>query len=219
MVNIPLTVFAFLGGALAIGLGFGTQVLLKNLVSGLMLLVERPLRVGDRVEVGTVVGWVTDIGVRSSTIRTNEGIEILVPNSTFIENNVTNWTYSNAAVRRSVKVGVEYGASPDQVRDLLLQVCARHDEVLADPEPRVLFEDFGTDALIFNLQYWIVYSQGNDGAQVASDLRFMIKRSLAEAGIGIPFPQRVIHFAPGASTPSAQRLAPVPATTEESGYP
>lgn len=220
MVNIPVTVFAFLGGALAIGLGFGTQVLLKNLVSGLMLLAERPLRVGDRIEVGTVAGWVTDIGLRSSTIRTNDGIEILVPNSTFVENNVTNWTYSNATVRRSIKVGVEYGASPEQVRNLLLQACAGHEKVLADPEPRVLFEDFGTDALIFNLQYWIDYSDpGCDGAQVASDLRFMIKRSLAEAGIGIPFPQRVIHFAPGASTPSTQRLAQLPATTEESGCP
>lgn len=220
MVNIPVTVFAFLGGALAIGLGFGTQVLLKNLVSGLMLLAERPLRVGDRIEVGAVAGWVTDIGLRSSTIRTNDGIEILVPNSTFVENNVTNWTYSNATVRRSIKVGVEYGASPEQVRDLLLQECTRHDKVLADPAPRVLFEDFGTDALIFNLQYWIDYGDLNcDGALVASDLRFMIKRSLAEAGIGIPFPQRVIHFAPGAgaSASSAQRMAPP--TTEEAECP
>lgn len=196
MVNIPLTVFAFLGGALAIGLGFGTQVLLKNLVSGLMLLIERPLRVGDRIEVGAVSGWVTDIGIRSSTIRTNDGIEILVPNSTFIENNVTNWTYSNAAVRRLVRVGVDYAAAPEQVRDLLLQICARHDRVLQSPAPRVLFEDFGSDALIFTLQYWIDYSQTSDGAQIASDLRFMIRQEFAAAGIGIPYPQRVVHFAP-----------------------
>ncbi|GAB3129367.1 mechanosensitive ion channel domain-containing protein [Novispirillum itersonii] len=196
MVNIPLTVFAFLGGALAIGLGFGTQVLLKNLVSGLMLLVERPLRVGDRIEVGSVSGWVTDIGVRSSTVRTNEGIEILVPNSTFIENNVTNWTYSSSAVRRSVRVGVDYAAPPETVRDLLLQICTRHGQVLQTPPPRVLFEDFGSDALLFTLQYWIDYSQTSDGAQIASDLRFMIRQAFDAAGIGIPYPQRVVHFAP-----------------------
>lgn len=196
MVNIPLTVFAFLGGALAIGLGFGTQVLLKNLVSGLMLLIERPLRVGDRIEVGSVSGWVTDIGVRSSTIRTNDGIEILVPNSTFIENNVTNWTYSSSAVRRTIRVGVDYSAAPEQVRDLLLQICARHDLVLRTPAPRVLFEDFGADALIFTLQYWIDYSQISDGAQTASDLRFIIRQEFEAAGIGIPYPQRVVHFAP-----------------------
>lgn len=194
MVNIPLTMFAFLGGALAIGLGFGTQVLLKNLVAGIMLLVERPLKVGDLIEVGTIVGTVTNIDIRSSTIRTGDGIEILVPNATFIENNVTNWTYSNAKVRRSVKIGVDYSAAPTKVRDLLLKVAAQHGHVLAEPPPRVLFEDFGADALMFNLQYWIDYGRGTDALQVASDLRFMIESALGEAGIGIPYPQRVVHL-------------------------
>ncbi len=197
MVNIPLTVFAFLGGALAIGLGFGTQVLLKNLVSGVMLLMERPLRMGDLIEVGAIVGNVTDIGVRSSTIRTFDGIEILVPNSTFVENNVTNWTYSSAKVRRSIKVGVDYAASPQHVRDVLLQVVTGHEQVLSDPEPRVLLEEFGSDAMTFNIQYWIDYSKDTDAALVASELRFMIKKSLDEAGIAIPFPQRVVHIKKG----------------------
>lgn len=194
MVNIPLTMFAFLGGALAIGLGFGTQVLLKNLVAGIMLLVERPLKVGDLIEVGSIVGTVTNIDIRSSTVRTGDGIEILVPNSTFIENNVTNWTYSNAKVRRSVKIGVDYSAEPTKVRDLLLKVASQHGHVLTDPPPRVLFEDFGADALMFNLQYWIDYGRGTDAMQVASDLRFMIEGALGEAGIGIPYPQRVVHL-------------------------
>ncbi|HTH15136.1 MAG TPA: mechanosensitive ion channel domain-containing protein [Magnetospirillum sp.] len=217
MVNIPLTVFAFLGGALAIGLGFGTQVLLKNLVSGLMLLVERPLRVGDLIEVGSVVGSVTDIGVRSSTIRTSEGIEILVPNSTFIENNVTNWTYSNAAVRRSVKVGVDYAASAEHVRDLLLGVCARHEQVLADPQARVLLEEFGADAMVFNLQYWIDYNRGADASLIASELRFMINGAFAEAGIVIPHPQRVLHLASEQAATTMQRFkADRAKATEES---
>lgn len=194
MVNIPLTMFAFLGGALAIGLGFGTQVLLKNLVAGIMLLVERPLKVGDLIEVGSIVGTVTNIDIRSSTVRTGDGIEILVPNSVFIENNVTNWTYSNAKVRRSVKIGVDYSATPTKVRDLLLKVASQHGHVLTDPPPRVLFEDFGADALMFNLQYWIDYGRGTDAMQVASDLRFMIEGALGEAGIGIPYPQRVVHL-------------------------
>lgn len=194
MVNIPLTMFAFLGGALAIGLGFGTQVLLKNLVAGIMLLVERPLKVGDLIEVGSIVGTVTNIDIRSSTVRTGDGIEILVPNSTFIENNVTNWTYSNARVRRSVKIGVDYSAAPTKVRDLLLKVASQHGHILTDPPPRVLFEDFGADALMFNLQYWIDYGRGTDAMQVASDLRFMIESALGDAGIGIPYPQRVVHL-------------------------
>lgn len=194
MVNIPLTMFAFLGGALAIGLGFGTQVLLKNLVAGIMLLVERPLKVGDLIEVGSIVGTVTNIDIRSSTVRTGDGIEILVPNSVFIENNVTNWTYSSAKVRRSVKIGVDYSAAPTKVRDLLLNVASQHGHVLSDPPPRVLFEDFGADALMFNLQYWIDYGRGTDATLVASDLRFMIEGALGEAGIGIPYPQRVVHL-------------------------
>jgi small-conductance mechanosensitive channel len=196
MVNIPLTVFAFLGGALAIGVGFGTQVLLKNMISGIMLLLERPLRIGDLVEVGSVVGTVTNISIRSSTVRTSDGIEILVPNSVFIENNVTNWTYSSSKVRRFVTVGVDCGASPERVSQILLGVAKRHPGVLDDPAPRVLLEEFGAYSLDFKLQYWIDYAQGADGSLIASDLRIMIESALSEAGISIPFPQRMIHIKP-----------------------
>lgn len=194
MANIPLTVFAFLGGALAIGVGFGTQVLLKNMISGVMLLIERPLRVGDMIEVGTVVGTVSNISIRSSTIRTSDGIEILVPNSTFVENNVTNWTYSNAKVRRSVSIGVDYAASPDHVREVLLSVAQEHPAVVVDPPPRVLLDDFGPDAVLFRLQYWIDYGRGADGSLIASELRVLIFRALTAAGISIPLPQRVVYL-------------------------
>ncbi|PKU25292.1 mechanosensitive ion channel domain-containing protein [Telmatospirillum siberiense] len=194
MANIPLTIFAFLGGALAIGVGFGTQVLLKNMISGVMLLIERPLRVGDMIEVGSVVGTVTNISIRSSTVRTSDGIEILVPNSTFVENNVTNWTYSNAKVRRSVTVGVDYAASPERVSEVLLSVAQEHPSVVTDPPPRVLLEDFGPDAVCFKLQYWIDYALGADGSLIASELRMLIARALAAAGISIPLPQRVVYL-------------------------
>jgi small-conductance mechanosensitive channel/chaperonin cofactor prefoldin len=193
LVKIPLTVFAFLGGALAIGFGFGAQVMIKNFISGVMLLIERPIKVGDIVQIGDIVGAVTNISIRSSTIRTADGIETLIPNSVFIESNVTNWTYSSPRVRRSVKVGVAYGSDTRKVGDTLLGVAERHGQVLKDPAPRVIFEDFGADGLAFSLEFWIDYAKGADSRLIASDLRFMIEKALAEAGIGIPFPQRDLH--------------------------
>jgi small-conductance mechanosensitive channel len=189
--NIPLTVFAFLGGALAIGVGFGTQVLLKNMISGIMLLVERPLRLGDRIEVGAVVGTVTHIGVRSSTVRTSDGIEILVPNATFIENNVTNWTYSSGKVRRSIAVSLRHGVSSQRVSEMLMAVAAEHPEVVADPPPRVLLEDFGDEKKRYQLQYWIDYGRGADGSQIASDLRLAIEKEAFAKGLAVPFPEGV----------------------------
>ena len=193
-VKIPLTVFAFLGGAVAIGVGFGMQNLLKNLMSGLMLLSERPFRPGDIVEVGGVRGTVTDINVRSSTIRDGNGIETLVPNSTFIEQNVTNWTYTSRRVRQTIKVGVAYGSPTREVSDLLLQAVDRHGLVLSDPKPQVQFEDFGADALMFGLYYWLELKPGVESPTVASDLRFMIEKTLTENGIAIAFPQRDVHL-------------------------
>jgi small-conductance mechanosensitive channel len=193
LVKIPLTVFAFLGGALAIGFGFGAQVMIKNFISGVMLLIERPLKVGDIVQIGDIIGTVTNISIRSSTIRTADGIETLIPNSTFVESNVTNWTYSSPRVRRSVKVGVAYGSDTRKVSDTLLSVAERHGQILKDPAPRVIFEDFGADGLAFSLEYWIDYARGADSRQIGSDVRFMIEKALAEAGIGIPFPQRDVH--------------------------
>ena len=186
LVKIPLTVFAFVGGALVIGFGFGAQNLLKNLMSGIILLIERPLKLGDIVEIGPVVGRVTNISVRASTVRAGNGIETLVPNSTLIEGNVTNWTLSNSRVRRDVKVSVAYGSDTRKVSDTLLAAAARHGQVLNDPAPRVIFEDFGADALAFMLEFWIDYAAGADGRQIASDLRFILDKALAEAGIGRP---------------------------------
>jgi small-conductance mechanosensitive channel len=195
LVKIPLTIFAFLGGALAIAFGFGAQNLLKNLISGIMLLVERPLKIGDLVEIGGILGTVTNISIRSSTIRTAEGIETLVPNSALVENNVTNWTHSSSEVRRTVKIGVAYGSDTRKVADTLLAQAERHGQVLKTPPPRVIFEDFGDSALVFALEYWIDYGRGADGRQIASDLRFMAEKALAEAGIAVPYPQRDVHLA------------------------
>ena len=193
-VKIPMTIFAFLGGALAIGLGFGMQNLLKNFISGIIILVERPLRVGDVIEVGTTRGQVANIGIRSSVIRTIDGIETLIPNSSFIENDVTNWTYSNRDVRFSIRVGVVYGSNTRRVADILAAVAVAHGQVKRDPAPRVFFEDFGDSALVFSLNYWLEVSAKTDTRTIASDLRHSIEQALREASVVIAYPQRDVHL-------------------------
>ena len=182
-VKIPLAAFAFLGGALAIGVGFGTQNLLKNLISGMLLLIEQPLRVGDEIEVDGIRGMVTTIGLRSSTIRERNGVETLIPNSHLLERNLTNWTYSSYRKRYALRVAVVAGTATRRVRDLLVEVAGQHGQVLKDPQPSILLEEFTDSALMFSLQYWIEIGPAVDPATIASDLRFMIEKTFAEAGI------------------------------------
>jgi small-conductance mechanosensitive channel len=195
-VKIPLTVFAFAGGALAIGLGFGMQTMLKNFVSGIILLFERPFRVGDVLDVAGQRGTVTSIGLRASVLQLWDGIETLIPNSSLLENNVSNWTYSNRKVRFTVTVGVAYGSDPRKVIQLLSDVAERHGLVEKDPKPQVFFTEFGESTLIFELRFWVDVTKAN-AAQVSSDLRIMIAGTLTENGIRIDFPQRDIHLHPG----------------------
>lgn len=202
--RIPLTIFAFMGGAVAIGAGFGMQNMLKNLISGIMLLFERPFRPGDVVEVGGIRGRVIDIGVRSSQILDGNGIETLIPNSTFIEQNVTNWTLSSKSVRIVVNVGIAYGSPIKEVNRLLLAVAERHGLVLNEPAPVVLLEDFASDALLFGLYVWIEINPDISWKTIASDLRVMISKTLDEHDIVIAFPQRDVHLA--SSEPLAVRV-------------
>lgn len=192
-VKIPLTIFAFAGGALAIGLGFGMQTILKNFVSGLILLFERPVRVGDLLDVGGQKGTVTSIGLRASILQAWDGTETLIPNSFLLESNVTNWTYSDGKVRFAVSVGVAYASDPRQVMQLLAEVAARCDLVEKDPKPQVLFSNFGDSTLVFELRFWVNVSRANP-AQASSNLRVMIAGSFAELGIVIDYPQRDIHL-------------------------
>lgn len=193
LARIPLTVFAFMGGALAIGIGFGTQTLLRNFISGIIVLFERKVRVGDIVDVDGVQGIVTAVDVRSTTVRQFDGIETMVPNSLLLENKVTNWTGESPTMRRVVKVGVAYGSPTRQVADILQQAAAEHGLVLKDPAPMVIFEDFGDNALVFALYFWVDLAKSS-GMQVQSDLRFMLEKRFADAGISIAFPQRDVHL-------------------------
>jgi small-conductance mechanosensitive channel len=194
VVNVPLTVFAFLGGAIAIGVGFGSQNILNNFISGLILMVERPIRIGDLVNVDGIDANIEQIGARSTCVRTGANLEILVPNSKFLENNVTNWTLSDTRIRTSVSVGVAYGSSVKKVIELLTAVVTTHEKVLPSPAPIVLFREFGDNALTFEVHFWIHMQRMMDSARVESDVRIAIDDAFGRAGIVIAFPQRDVHI-------------------------
>jgi len=192
-VHIPFTAFAFLGGTLAIGIGFGAQTLLKNFISGVILTFERPFKVGDLVEVDNINGYIQRIGLRASVIRHFDGTDTLVPNSTLLENRVSNWTFGDTTMRGEIDVGVAYGSSTREVSRTLLSVADAHGLVLKQPEPTVQFTSFGDNTLNFKLLYWFDATKTRRDP-LASDLRFMIDKAFSEAGLVIAFPQRDIHF-------------------------
>jgi small-conductance mechanosensitive channel len=186
-VRIPFTVFAFLGGALAIGVGFGTQTMLKNFISGIILIFERPLKVGDTVQIDSVTGRIRSIGMRASIITHGNGIDTIIPNSNLLENQVTNWTLSDSLLRHSVTVGVDYASPTREVSHALLAVAQEHGLVLKNPAPEVCFEDFGEKALVFRLLFWFDTSKVSADT-ISSDLRYMIGNAFADAGLIISCP-------------------------------
>lgn len=194
IVNVPLTAFTIIGGALAIGIGFGSQNIMNNFISGLILLVERPIRVGDLVETGDLLGIVEHIGPRSARIRRSDNVDIIVPNSVFLEQNVTNWTLSDDRYRALVRVGVAYGTNPREVTRLLDRAVDEHGKVLKRPEPIILFSNFGDNSLDFEVHFWIRMRRLMDRRIIESDIRHRIDGLFNEAGIVIAFPQRDVHI-------------------------
>jgi potassium-dependent mechanosensitive channel len=192
--EIPLTVFTLAGGALAIGIGFGSQKIVNNFISGLILLFERPIKVGDLIEVGETFGRVESIGARSTKIKTFDNFHIIVPNGTILDQNVVNWTHSDNMVRVRMKVGVAYGSPTRRVEELLLQAIQELEKVVSPPEPVVLFEDFGDSALLFEALFWIVMRRPMDRRRILSDLRYRVDELFREDGIVIAFPQRDVHL-------------------------
>lgn len=189
--GFDLSRFAIIAGALSVGIGFGLQNVVNNFVSGLILAFERPISVGDSVEIGTLWGRVSKIGIRSSVVRTFDGSEVIVPNADFISKEVINWTLSDVSRRLIVPVGVAYGSDPHQVLELLVKVARDHPGILPDPEPYALFQGFGDSSLNFDLRAWCDF---NDGMRVKTELNLAIHDALKEAGIEIPFPQRDLHL-------------------------
>ncbi|MEX1117191.1 MAG: mechanosensitive ion channel domain-containing protein, partial [Terrimicrobiaceae bacterium] len=191
--HIPLTAFAFLGGALAIGIGFGVQTLMNNFISGMILTAERRVKVGDVIEVDGHRGTVLSLGTRCSTIQKFDGVEVLVPNSYLLEKNVANWTMSDPHHRFDFLVGVDYGADTDQVLTLLTDAVENQPGLAVAPPPKVFFEEFGDNSLNFRVYFWIDVRKENS-LQIGSDIRLRINRHCREQGIGIAYPQRDIHF-------------------------
>ncbi|MBX3024121.1 mechanosensitive ion channel [bacterium] len=186
--GLQLDRFALLAGAFGVGIGFGLQTIVNNFVSGLILLFERPVKVGDVIQVASFSGEVRHIGIRSSTLRTFDGADVILPNGELISGAVTNWTLSDRMRRMEVTVGVAYGSDPDQVLALLRGVAVNHPRVLEHPAPVALFTGFGDSALNFVLQCWT--DTLDKLATTRSELAVQINAALRGAGIDIPFPQR-----------------------------
>jgi small-conductance mechanosensitive channel len=194
LLNVPLTAFAFISGAVAIGVGFGAQNIINNFISGWILIWERPISINDFIETGGVSGTVEEINTRSTKIRRVDGVHLLVPNSKLLEETVTNWTLEDKLFRCTVRVGVAYGSDVDKVKSLLEKAVADHDLILSEPAPQVIFEDFGDSSLVFDAYFW-VYSVGDKSArEIRSDIRFTVNHLFSDNGITIAFPQRDIHL-------------------------
>ncbi|MDQ6809964.1 MAG: mechanosensitive ion channel [Verrucomicrobiota bacterium] len=188
-----LTVFA---GAIGVGIGFGLQNITSNFISGLVILAERPITIGDRVEVAGLAGQVTHIRARSTVILTNDNIAMIVPNTKFIDSPVTNWTFGDPRVRFRVPIGVAYGSDVKKVREALIAAGQAHPKALQDPGPSVFLEKFGDSSIDFELVVWSS-EMSHRPRRFKSDLNFLIEEKLREAGIEIPYPQRDLHIRSG----------------------
>ncbi|MCB0833517.1 MAG: mechanosensitive ion channel, partial [Bacteroidetes bacterium] len=189
--GIDLTALNVFAGAIGIGIGLGLQSIANNFISGLIILFGRPIKIGDRIEVGSIIGDVLAISPRASTILTNDNIAIIVPNSEFINSTVTNWSYTDRRIRFNVPVGVAYHSDPEAVRSLLINVALKHPGVLKEPAPDALLVEFGDSSLNFQLRVW-TFEYINKPYILRSELNYEILKELRAQGIEIPFPQRDI---------------------------
>lgn len=194
--GLDLSALGLLFGALGVGIGFGLQNITNNFISGLIILFSRPIKVGDRVEVGHTLGDVIDISARATTINTNDNITIIVPNSEFISNTVINWSHNDRNIRYRIPVGVAYKEDPAIIKKLLLEVAAEHMGVLKIPPPSVLFDEYGESSLNFYLLVWTT-DYINKPSILKSDLYFAIFEKFKKHDIEIPFPQRDLHLKSG----------------------
>ena len=194
--GIHLGALAVFAGAVGVGVGFGLQNIASNFISGLVILAERPITIGDRVEVAGIVGQVQHIRARSTVIVTNDNITMIVPNSKFIDSPVTNWTYGDPRVRFRIPVGVAYGSDIDKVRAALIAAGKENPHTLNDPEPSVFLEKFGENSIEFELVVWSS-EMSYRPRRYRSDLNFAIEKRLREAGIELAFPQRDLHIRSG----------------------
>ena len=192
--GIPLTIFTVVGGALAIGVGFGSQNIVNNFISGVILLVEQPIKVGDVVELDGMSGTVVSINTRSTKIKTSENKIYVVPNSFFLEKSVLNWTFEEHVVRTNITFGVAYGSDVKLVENLCMHILINTPGVVQGPMPRVIFNDFSDSTLNFDLLFWCDLNKIDMLAQVRSNIRFEIDRQFREHKIEMAFPQRDMNL-------------------------
>lgn len=191
-VGVDLSGLTIVASALGVGVGFGLQNITNNFVSGIIILFERPIKIGDRIEVGSVTGDVVKISMRSTTIITNDNIAIIVPNSDFISSTVINWSHTDRNVRFNIPVGVSYKSNPETVKKILLEVAESNSGVLKSPAPDVLLSDYGDSSINFSLRVWT--SEFITQPHVLkSQLYYEAFKKFKENGIEIPFPQRDLH--------------------------
>jgi small-conductance mechanosensitive channel len=194
--GFDLSTLGLLAGALGVGIGFGLQNVTNNFISGIIILFERPIKVGDRIEVGDINGDVYSISMRSTTVITNDNISVIVPNSEFINSQVINWSHNDRRVRFKFPLGVSYNEDPERVRKLVLEVLHSHPGVLDEPKPDLWFEGYGDSSLDFNLAVWTSDYIQRPGV-FKSELYYAIFKKFGEHKIEIPFPQRDIHLKSG----------------------
>jgi len=204
--GVNLSSLTVLAGALGVGIGFGLQNIVSNFVSGLIILAERPISIGDRIEIGTVAGQVREISLRSTTVVTNDNIAIIVPNADFITHSVTNWSYEDPRVRFRIPFGVAYGTDLQNLRRLMLEVAEEHPKALKEPKPELFFVGFGDSALNFELAIWSG-EMTISPRRFRSELNYAIERKLRENKIEIPFPQREVTLKSGPNA-EQERLNP-----------
>ncbi|MCH7409031.1 mechanosensitive ion channel [Belliella sp. DSM 111904] len=190
--GLDLSAFGILAGALGVGIGFGLQNITNNFISGLIILFEQPIKIGDRIEVGDISGDVVKISARSTMVVTNDNISVIVPNSQFIDSQVINWSHNDRNIRFNYPVGVSYKEDPEKVRKILIEIAEANEGVLSRPAPDVLFDEFEDSSLNFILRVW-TSDYINKPKVLKSQLYFEIFKRFTQEGIEIPFPQRDIH--------------------------
>lgn len=191
--GIDMSSLSLLAGALGVGIGFGLQNITDNFISGIIILFEKPIKVGDRIVVGDTEGDVINISVRATTILTNENVSIIVPNSEFISSRVINWSHNDRNIRFDIPVGVSYAEDPVEVKDVLMKVADENEHVLKHPAPHVFFDEFGDSSLNFTLAIW-TSTHTDKPRRLKTELYFEIFDKFKEKGIEIPFPQRDVYI-------------------------
>jgi len=195
MIGFDLSILAVFGGLFGVGIGFGLQNIFSNFASGIILMIERPIQVGDTVELDGILGKVEEIRFRVAVVNTFDNESIIVPNSHLVSEEVTNWSYGgDSSLRLRIPIGVDYGTDIQTVEDILLEIADEEGKVMQKPEPQVFFKEHADSSLNFELRVWIPSPQ--ERIQVRDNVRREIDRRFNEAGIGIPFPQTDVHFYP-----------------------